>query len=198
MMMVESMAKSERTSGLDASTDKQRCVMTLETLYDKYYGRIYAFCVRRLFCRTVAEDVTSQIFLSAARQFDGFNGDTEQAFSGWLYAIAVNQCNCYIRKHLRRQKLFEKFQRQHPHHQENARSTLDWTAVYGAIAQLKQIEQTVITLRFFENMEFEQISAISNKRQSSVRVILHRGLKKLRKLLNSAECGFEDRGIGHE
>ncbi|MCE5185540.1 MAG: sigma-70 family RNA polymerase sigma factor [Planctomycetaceae bacterium] len=165
----------------------------LEAIYNRYYDGIFAYCVHRLFCRTAAEDVTSQVFLSAARGIDSFSGDGPQAAVGWLYRIATNQCNAYLRKNLRRRKIFEKFQRQHYTDQTAAEPSPDWTAVYGAISQLKPIEQTVITLRFFEHKEFEQIAAIINKRQPTVRVILHRGLKKLRKLLNSAACGF-DRG----
>ncbi|MHC4951714.1 MAG: RNA polymerase sigma factor, partial [Planctomycetota bacterium] len=61
-----------------------------------------------------------------------------------------------------------------------------------------EIEQTVITLRFFEEMSYDEIAAIIKKRQSSVRVILHRALKKLQKLLNPANRGFIDRGTGHD
>ena len=169
-------------------------------MYDGYYDRIYAYCVHRLFCRTAAEDVTSQIFLAAAKGFGGIAGQESESHVRWLYAIASNHCNAYIRKHLRRRTLFEKFQQEHHPHQETQGSPPDWTAVYAAIAQLKSIEQTIITLRFFENMEYEQIAAIINRRQSSVRVILHRALKKLQKLLNPAKCGFidSDRGTGHE
>ncbi|RKY05883.1 MAG: hypothetical protein DRP56_08415 [Planctomycetota bacterium] len=199
VMMVGSMTKRRDTGQLTTLTDTHQIgVRTLETLYDGYYDRIYAYCVHRLFCRTVAEDVTSQIFLAAAKGIHSVSGDEQQAYVRWLYKIAVNQCNSYIRKHLRRRKLFENFQQQRNHYQEAANSTPDWTEVYAAISQLKEVEQTVITLRFFEEMSYDAIAAIIKKRQSSVRVILHRGLKKLQKLLNSAKCGFEDRGVGHE
>ena len=170
----------------------------IEALFDGYYDRIYAYCVHRLFCRTVAEDVTSQIFLAAAKGFAAVSGQESETHVRWLYGIATNQCNSYIRRHLRRRKIFEKFQTEQNHHQEMPDSSPDWTGVYAALAQLKPIEQTVITLRFFEDMEYDQIAAIIKKRQSSVRVILHRGLKKLQKLLNPANSGFIDRGMSHE
>lgn len=170
----------------------------LETLYDGYYDRIYAFCVHRLFCRTAAEDVTSAIFLAAAAGIGSVSGDGSDAHVRWLYGIATNHCNAYIRKHLRQRKLFEKFQTEYQSPENAAGAGPDWTAVYGAIAQLKPIEQTIITLRFFENMEYDHIAAVINKRQTTVRVILHRGLKKLQKLLNAADCGFINRGVGHE
>ncbi|MHC4290333.1 MAG: hypothetical protein ACYSSK_09840 [Planctomycetota bacterium] len=47
-------------------------------------------------------------------------------------------------------------------------------------------------------MSYDEIAAIIKKRQSSVRVILHRALKKLQKLLNPANRGFIDRGTGHD
>jgi RNA polymerase sigma-70 factor (ECF subfamily) len=198
-MMVGAMKKRRETTELatleDLNTTHQK---TLESLYDEHYDRIYAYCVHRLFCRTAAEDVTGQIFLAAARGIRALSGDGPQVPVGWLYAIATNHCNAYLRKNLRRQTLFENYRKEYSRHQNNADLQPDWTDVYGAIAQLKQIEQTVITLRFFETMEYQQIAAIIDKRETAVRVILHRGLKKLRKLLNSADCGFENRGSGHE
>ena len=157
----------------------------LETLYDGYYDRIFAYCVHRLFCRTAAEDVTSAIFLAAAKGIDSVSGNGSDAHVRWLYAVATNHCNSYIRKHLRRRKLFEKFQQDHQFPDIAAGAGPDWTAVYGAIAQLKPTEQTIITLRFFEDMDYDRIAAIINKRQTAVRVILHRALKKLQTLLTT-------------
>lgn len=199
VMMAGSMEKCRKTDDVAAQMMRQnQHEAALAALYDGYYDRIYAYCVHRLFGRTAAEDVTGAIFLAAAGGIGAVSGDGHDAHVRWLYAIATNQCNAYIRKHLRRRKIFEAFQLEHRHQQQADDAPPDWTAVYGAIAQLKDIEQTVITLRFFETMEYEQIAAIIGKRPTAVRVILHRGLKKLQKLLNAAECGLIDRGVGHE
>jgi RNA polymerase sigma-70 factor (ECF subfamily) len=199
VMMVGSMRKiTENDELATVQTPNPAGTDALELLYDGYYDRIYAYCVHRLFCRTTAEDVTGQIFLSAAKNFGAVSGQEFEIHVRWLYGIATNQCNSYIRRHLRRRKIFEKFQAETNHYQKDVDVPPDWTSVYAAIAELKEIEQTVITLRFFEDMSHEEIAAIIKKRQNSVRVILHRGLKKLQKLLNAAECGFIDRGVGHE
>lgn len=173
----------------DTTTEEHAAggIGTLEALYEMFYERIYGYCVHRLFCRTAAEDVTSQVFLSVAEQFDRFKGDTEQAFSSWVYSIAVNQCNSHLRKSLRRRKIFETFQAESANrHQPNGPvAGVDWPQVYAAMSRLKDIEQTIITLRFFEELSYDAIATIINKRESSVRVILHRGLKKLRQTLNA-------------
>jgi len=62
---------------------------------------------------------------------------------------------------------------------------LDWPALYAAILKLKPKHQTIIILRFFENLEFEEIGKIMKVRPSTVRVRLHRILRKLRNHLQS-------------
>lgn len=196
VMMVGAMKKRRNTEQLATLTNSNQ--LALESLFDGCYDRIYAYCVHRLFCRTAAEDVTSQIFLAAAKGIGSVSGDGPEVHVRWLYGIATNQCNSYLRQHLRRREIFQQFQAEHSHHQENVDSSPDWTDVYAAIAQLKEIEQTVITLRFFEEMSYDEIAAIINKRQPGLRVILHRALKKLQKMLNPANCGLTDRGVDHD
>ena len=72
--------------------------VALGRLYELCYERIFRFCVHRLFCKEIAEDVTSTVFLEVARRIRAFPGQTEQDFANWLYAIAANQTNAYIRK----------------------------------------------------------------------------------------------------
>jgi len=62
---------------------------------------------------------------------------------------------------------------------------LDWLMIYQAILKLKPKHQTIVTLRFFENMEFEEIGQIINTRPATVRVTLHRILKQLRNNLQT-------------
>jgi len=62
---------------------------------------------------------------------------------------------------------------------------LDWPTLYAAILKLKPRHQTIIILRFFENLDYGQIAEIVKDRPSTVRVSLHRILKKLRNHLQS-------------
>jgi RNA polymerase sigma-70 factor (ECF subfamily) len=109
VMTVGAMAEIERQTDkkeelvLKARSDAD----ALGQLYDLFYDRIFRFCVHRLFSRDIAEDVTSSIFLAVASNIKNFKGRTEADFQSWLYAIAVNHTNAYIRKTSRRQKLLE-------------------------------------------------------------------------------------------
>lgn len=127
----------------------------------------------------------ANIYLSVADGIGRFRGTTKRQFDSWLYRIATNQCNNAIRKTRRRQRILEAVsaelvQRRH-NQADSAEDCLDnWPAVYAALSRLKPMEQTVITLRFFEKLDFDAISDITGKRSASVRVIHHRALKKLR------------------
>jgi len=166
----------------------------LGKLYDLYYERIFRFCVHRLFNFEVAEDVTSRIFLGVAKGIGHFQGETEQDFKRWLYAIAINYINAYIRKTSRRKKLFEQaisMRTIKDGYSEDNHAYLDWPALYAAILKLKPEHQTILTLRFFEGMDYNEIGQIAGAQTSTVRVTLHRILNKLRVFLEDVQYGAE-------
>ena len=184
--MVDAMADIDMQTDTDDVVRRAgRDAEALGRLYDLYYERIFKFCVHRLFAKDAAEEVTSEIFLQVAQKIGVFPGTTERDFANWLYAIAVNQCNEHLRKAGRRKKLFENFVGGTPDVAPPPSAvvfdTPDWPTVHTAISKLKPKHQTIITLRFFENLSFERIGEIVNADPATVRVALHRILKKLRK-----------------
>jgi RNA polymerase sigma-70 factor (ECF subfamily) len=158
----------------------------LGRLYEMYYERIFRFCVYRLFNKEIAEDVTSAVFLQVARGIRNFAGRSEQDFRNWLYAIAANQANAYIRKTSRREKLLAEaagsISPASPATADRS-SAPDWPGLYAAILRLKPKHQTIVTLRFFENFSYQQIAQILGVKEASIRVTLHRILNQLRNQL---------------
>jgi len=187
--MVGVMAKfTTRTNNDDLVRRARTDAEALGQLYDLYYDRIFRFCLCRLFSREAAEDITSIVFLTVARGIAGFKGRTQADFRNWLYRRAANHANSHIRKTSRRKQLFEKAARMMQIRSTNRADNsveLDWPALYAAILKLKPKHQTIIILRFFENLEFEEIGKIMKVRPSTVRVRLHRILRKLRNHLQS-------------
>jgi len=186
------MAKVEVSENNDLVRRARTQADALARLYERYYNRIFRFCVYRLFDREIAEDVTSMVFLEVARKIRAFKGRTEQDFRNWLYAIAANQANAYIRKVSRRKKLLESAIGSiaaSTTEITNQSSEPDWPSLYKAILKLKPQHQTLVTLRFFENFSYEQIAQILNAKEVTVRVMLHRILGKLRRHLQSVFDG---------
>jgi RNA polymerase sigma-70 factor (ECF subfamily) len=187
--MVGAMAEIVKQTETDELVLKAGSVAdALGQLYDLYYDRIFRFCVHRLFNRDIAEEITSSIFLTVAGSIRNFNGQNEADFRNWLYAIAVNHTNSYIRKTSRRKKLLAEAAASVGISETDSAGDSaepDWPMLYKAVLRLKPKHQTIVTLRFFENMDFEQIGQIINARPATVRVTLHRILKQLRNYLQT-------------
>jgi RNA polymerase sigma-70 factor (ECF subfamily) len=180
--MVGAMAKLvERTEDNDLVIRAKTQAEALGRLYEMYYERIFRLCVHRLFDKEIAEDVTSGVFLEVARGIRRFAGQSEQDFGNWVYAIAANQANAYIRKTSRRKKLLaEAAGSMKANHGTDDTLEPDWPSLYAAIVKLKPQHQTIVTLRFFENLPYEQIARILNVKDATLRVTVHRILEKLR------------------
>ena len=182
------MAKIDNRTDIDdlvlrARTDAD----ALGWLCELYYERIFSFCVHRLFSKEVGEDVTSAVFLAVAAKIRTFTGRTEEDFRNWLYAIAAKNANAYIRKTSRRNELLRQAAGSMTDAVDCAdeASGLDWPRLYRAISKLKPKHQTILTLRFFESLQIQEIAKIINAKESTVRVTLHRTLKTLRDNLQS-------------
>jgi len=187
--MVGAMAKLvQQTEDNDLVIRAKTQAGALGRLYEMYYERIFRFCFHRLFNKEIAEDVTSGVFLEVARGIRRFAGRTEQDFGNWVYAIAANQANAHIRKTLRHRKLLEDAVASMSASNGVKESTEpDWPGLYAAILKLKPQHQTIVTLRFFENLPYEQITRILNVKDATLRVTMHRILEKLRNYLQTAK-----------
>jgi RNA polymerase sigma-70 factor (ECF subfamily) len=192
--MVAIMAKPvEQTAYDELVVLAKSQAQALGRLYELYYDRVFRFCVHRLFNKTTAEDITSAVFLTVARTMRQFQGCTEQDFRSWIYTIAANQANAHIRKTVRRKRLMENVVAQRRANERSSGdpaggaaaewSSLDWPTLYAAIQQLKPELQTILTLRFFENMDYDEIARVVNARPATIRVTLHRTLRRLQEVL---------------
>lgn len=188
--MVGTMAKVVERIDDDLVFRARTQAEALGRLYEMCYERILGFCVYRLFNKEIAEDITSAVFLEVARGIGTFRGRTVKDFQSWLYAIAANQANAYIRKTTRRKKLLEEAAGSMtafaPGGTDNSPN---WPQLYTAILKLKPQHQTIVTLRFFENLKYEQIANILDVKEATLRVRLHRILNELRNNLQAVNDG---------
>ena len=159
-------------------------------LYVQHYDAVFHYCVRRLFDRHCAEDVTSTVFFKVMHHLNAFDG-TVIAFRHWLFRIATNAVNDYLRDVKKRQNINQRIR-------QNTRTRSAFTItpdpdllekralLQQAILRLKPRYQTVITLHYFENMKLIDIAACLDKKPSTVRNWLSRATKKLRQDLSAA------------
>ena len=158
-------------------------------LYRMHYERVFRYCSRRLFNRHAAEDVTSTVFFRVMRTISTFEGNSN-GFRNWLYRIATNAVNDYLKTAKRRAETIRNAAQQHSRGRAFAAKSDNELqkknlAVKQAILGLKPKYQTVITLRFFEKMKLIEIAEILGQNPATIRTQLARGLSKLRKELRA-------------
>lgn len=158
-------------------------------LYLANYDNVFRYCVRRLFDGHAAEDVTSTVFFKVMHHLGSFDG-SETDFRSWLLRIATNAVNDYLRDAKRRTDLFQKVTKEARRESDVVIDIDDEqierkALLKKAMLSLKPRYQTVITMRFFENMKLTEIAACLGKKPSTVRSWLSRATAKLRKKLDA-------------
>lgn len=138
------------------------------------------------------QDVLQEIFIKIYRNLNSF--DASFAFSSWVYRIAHNEAISFYRKKnvrpeghliddgdervLREMASGEDAEQQFD-------TALNADHVQGALAALDAKYRDVLILRFFEHMEYEEISDVLKIPIGSVGTLLYRGKKRLQKVLNT-------------
>jgi RNA polymerase sigma-70 factor (ECF subfamily) len=155
--------------------------------YRRHYDAIFRYCVHRLFDRAAAEDVTSEVFLKMVENFHRFRG-AEAQFRNWLYRIATNAVNHHFRRMKSHNSLLRAAREQtNSGAVDNEESPERLVLLREAMLSLKPRYQTIITLRFFENLKLTEIAEVLGSSPGTVRSQMARALAKLRIRIASAQ-----------
>jgi RNA polymerase sigma-70 factor (ECF subfamily) len=162
-------------------------------LYDEYYGKIFGYALCRIASVASAQDVTSEVFFKALRNIKSFQW-RGIPFSAWLYRIAEHEIgNLYshnghdrvLTDELKHTLELEdtSFEAETIEAEAELQKQADFLAVHASLSKLPSKYQEVIILRFFDKKQLNEITQILGKREGTVKSLLHRGLEKLRKLM---------------
>jgi len=185
---------SKRPENNDLIMQAQTSYNAFALLYRRHYDAIFKYCVHRLFDRHLAEDVSSQVFLKVVEKFNSFKGD-ERQFRNWLYKIATNFVNQHMRKSARQKKALSIFQEQsNITNSAPEDSSVRLTILKQSMLTLKPRYQTIITLRFIENLKLTEIAEVLGSSPGTIRSQLARALAKLRKKLSIENGAFHAGG----
>ena len=158
-------------------------------LYNHYLAPIYRFIFMKVNLREEVEDLTHEVFLTAwqnIRRYElrGF------PFSSWLYQISRNRIIDYYRlkkNHLRLENADTEFIKISNPIDAELDQGLNLEKIKIAIRDLNPDQQDVLLMRFMEDLSHEEIAAALNKSAGAVRLIQHRAIKELKKLLTESK-----------
>ena len=168
-------------------------------LYLLHMDAIYRYVRFRVGTVADAEDLTEQVFLKAWEALPGYE-QRGYRFRTWLYRIAHNAVVDFHRRarHVADSSMDER--------QDSLldSQTVGWTgsgqtprsvtdqvidaeeiaSLSAAIEKLGEEQQQVIVLRFIEGLSHADVAHIVNKSEGACRVIQHRALAALQRLLS--------------
>jgi RNA polymerase sigma-70 factor (ECF subfamily) len=160
-------------------------------LIERYEGKFSQYIRRRTtVSKEDIEDLLQDIFIKIYLNLRDF--DTALKFSSWGYRIAHNEIiSWYRKKKIRPQINFEDYEEENLINMfqgdEDVEKSFEREQIKKhireAIEQLDEKYKEVITLRFLEEKEYEEISDILQIPLGTVSTSVYRGKKELQKIL---------------
>ncbi|MBO6577311.1 MAG: RNA polymerase sigma factor [Rhodothermales bacterium] len=153
------------------------------SLYNRYKGPVYAFCVKMLSDREVAADVMQDTFLRLYEHRDRLMKTS--SFKSWLFTIARNQCLNTMRRDRRLVGMGDHIAELEAdstpiQHMEKS----ERIALVGAfLMKLSPDYREVLILREYQNLSYEEIAAVTRSTVSAVKSRLFKARRKLAKLM---------------
>ncbi len=151
-------------------------------LIDMYAGRCYGYFYRLTGDRTVSDDLLSELFVKLVEKIGSFKGGS---FEGWLFKVVSNIFHDYLRaKH--RQSRFLETQKGRLQSQVSEPAHCDDGAIDKLQLQLNKLDadtREVIMLRYYSQASFREIAQMRSELIGTTLSKVHRGLKKLRELM---------------
>ncbi len=157
-------------------------------LVKKYQKRVHALAWRKIGDFHIAEDITQETFLQVYRKLATLKDPNQ--FPGWLYVIANRCCLAWLRKkriQIEQLKEVDITMVESPSYSkhvaaEQAESATDTKRelVKNLLAKLKESDRTVLTLYYFGEMTYAEISEFLGVSVNTVATRIHRARERLK------------------
>jgi RNA polymerase sigma-70 factor (ECF subfamily) len=163
-------------------------------LYERYVERIYNYVYYRTGNLHDAEDLTARVFQRAMNHIHNYT-DRGVPFSAWLYRIAHNLVANWHRDRSRKQEIPLSDVPALPAKEERPEAKLvrsqDQDSLMRLIRQLTPERQTLLILKFVEDMSNAEIGQIMGRSEGAVKSLYHRTLLALRDQLGDRFADYE-------
>jgi RNA polymerase sigma-70 factor (ECF subfamily) len=142
------------------------------------------------------DDVASEVWLRASRSWHRFQGG-EREFRAWFFAIArAVSVDTYRRAGRRSEVLVDNVESRATERraaaETDALDRLGTDHAIALIAKLPREQGEAVALRVIAGLDVGRVAEIMGKRPGTIRVLQHRGLRKLAELFDRERARPED------
>ena len=163
-----------RTSG-PASDDRgvngepSRQGAGLLEIYDRALPQVYGYLISRCGQRSVAEDLTSETFLAAARQWAGGPGSIP-----WLIGIARHKLVDHWRRQAREERLMRTVASAGREHEDPWDAELEVLRARQVLAELAPQHRAALTLRYLDGLSVGEAASVLGRTLDATEALLVR------------------------
>ncbi|OQA00694.1 MAG: ECF RNA polymerase sigma factor SigW [Planctomycetes bacterium ADurb.Bin401] len=153
-------------------------------IVDLYSGRLYGYFYRLTCNREDANDLLSELFLKVYEKIGSCRPET---FDAWIFKMASNLFTDSLRAKKRREKFFASVQQDFKEEsvpEKNGDFMIDKLSIM--LKKLDPQTAEIITMRYYSLLSFEELAKIRNEPIGTVLSKVHRGLKKLKELMEQS------------
>ena len=151
-------------------------IVDIEAIYREHYSRFLRFAVANLGDVEPGRDAVHEAFVRAIRSLSDFRGEGRP--ESWLWQILVNVCTA------------EKRRRVVPIDDSPLTTSDDehkWPEIRAAIASLPERQRTILFLRHYADLDYDQIGAVLGIARGTVAATLNTAHTKLRTVLGEVK-----------
>ena len=150
-----------------------------ESIVSEYSEQLYFMIRRIVLTHEDANDVLQNTFLKAWNAYDTFNRGSK--LSTWLTRIAINESLDQLRrnKHMVSSTAEDLSVADSLMADDFFDGNETEAMLQEAIAQLPEVQRTVFTLRYYDEMKYSDISKILNTSEGALKASYHIAVKKI-------------------
>jgi len=155
-----------------------------KALYEYYLPKIYRYLYFRTSSKPDAEDLASQVFVQAIRNFDRYEW-TGVSFGAWLYRIAHNLLVDHYKSSRTVPLEHAEEVPEASEVDEQLDAKLDAEKLHSCLGALNEPARSMLSLRIFQELSYQEIAQVLDTTEAAVKMQMHRAVKKIQSLVNT-------------
>ncbi|WP_224490987.1 RNA polymerase sigma factor [Robertkochia flava] len=150
-----------------------------------YQERLYWHIRRMVLNHDDTDDVLQNTFIKVYKNIDTFRGDS--AVYSWMYRIATNEAINFLQKQANKYRISNEELRAQLVNNLVSDPYFDGDAIQlklqKALATLPEKQLAVFNMRYYEEMKYEEISAVTDTSVGALKASYHHAVKKIQEYL---------------
>jgi RNA polymerase sigma-70 factor (ECF subfamily) len=150
-----------------------------------YQQRVYWHIRKMVIDHDDADDITQEVFIKIHKSIENFREDSQ--LYTWIYRIATNECLSFLQRKKRRfflpiADVAKELSAKLDHHVSGDDIQLK---LQKALLKLPDKQRLVFNMKYFDDMSYEEIAAITNTSVGALKASYHHAVKKIEDFLTA-------------